>query len=193
MATLTNPITPQNIVDRFADFVTATARANIVWGTNALPFPEFADTASFYFGGTTSGRPINITGGNIGSSGTQITAANIYNTLVDETGGNSSQRNLRALLFVNGAGGNTGSRPTPGYVFDQTQVAFLAGMYYQSPGSPSNAGVSSGNTITSANLESFFNNLRNVYLAARSNAATIQINVCHASCHSSCHGSRGRR
>jgi hypothetical protein len=188
MATLTNPIRTQNIVDRFADYVTATADSGISWGTNSSPFAEF-NTANF--GGTTSGRPIGISGGNIGSG--VITAANIYNTLVNETNQYTSIRNLRAILFVDGGGGNTGSRPTPGIVYDQTAVAYMNSGYLQSIGSPSNAGVASGNVATSANLESFFNTLRSSYNSTRTNTTTIQVNVCHASCHSSCHGSRGRR
>ena len=188
MATLTNPIRTQNIVDRFADYVTATADSGISWGTNALPFSGF-DSAKF--GGSTSGRPIGISGGNIGSG--VITAANIYNTLVNETNQYTSIRNLRAILFVDGGGGNTGSRPTPGVVFDQTAVAYMNSTYLQSVGSPSNAGVASGNAASDENLESFFNNLRSSYNSTRSSTTTIQVNVCHASCHSSCHGSRGRR
>lgn len=188
MATLTNPIRTQNIVDRFADYVTATADSGISWGTNAYPFGEFDGN---YFGGSTSGRPIGISGGNIGSG--VITASNIYNTLVNETAAYTSIRNLRALLFVEGGGGNTGSRPTPGYVYDQTAVAYMNSNYLQSIGSPNNAGVTSGVPASDENLESFFNNLRTSYNNARASTVTVQINVCHASCHSSCHGSRSRR
>jgi hypothetical protein len=39
MATLTNPINADNIVDRFADFVVDTANANIVWSASNKPFP----------------------------------------------------------------------------------------------------------------------------------------------------------
>jgi hypothetical protein len=190
MATLNNPINPQNIVDRFADYVVSTANAGIVWGTNVSPFPEF-NTAEF--GGTTSGKSIGISGSNINAVGDTITAVNIYNALVNETSAFSNIRNLRALLFVEGDGGNTGSRPTPGYVYDNTQVAYLNSSYLQSVGSPDAAGVSSGNTATSSGLETFFANLQSAYNTARATTQTIQVNVCHASCHSSCHGSRGRR
>jgi len=190
MATLTNPIQPQNIVDRFADYVTATADSGIVWGTNNYPFGEF-DPA--YFGGSTAGRPIGISGGNIGSAGGSITASNIYNTLVNETAAYTSIRNLQAILFVDGSGGNTGSRPTPGVIFDQTAVSYLNSSYLQSVGSPGNAGVSAGNAVTTSGLESFFGNLTSAYNGTRVNTTTVQINVCHASCHSSCHSSRGRR
>jgi hypothetical protein len=190
MVTLTNPIQPQNIVDRFADYVTLTADSGIVWGTNSVPFVEF-DPA--YFGGSTSGRPIGISGGNIGSAGGSITASNIYNTLVSETAAYTSIRNLQAILFVNGGGGNTGSRPTPGVVFNQTAVSYMNSSYLQSIGSPGNAGVSAGNAVTSSGLESFFGNLTSAYNTTRVNTTTVQINVCHASCHSSCHSSRGRR
>jgi len=190
MATLTNPIQPQNIVDRFADYVTATADSGISWGTNNYPFGEF-DPA--YFGGSTAGRPIGISGGNIGSAGGSIVASNIYNTLVNETAAYTSIRNLRALLFVDGGGGNTGSRPTPGYIYDATAVAYMNSGYLQSIGSPDGADISAGNAVTSSGLETFFSNLTNSYNSTRVNTATVQINVCHASCHSSCHSSRGRR
>jgi hypothetical protein len=190
MVTLTNPIQPQNIVNRFADYVTATADSGIVWGTNNYPFGEFDGN---YFGGSTSGRPIGISGGNIGSAGGSITASSIYNTLVNETAAYTSIRNLQAILFVNGGGGNTGSRPTPGVVFNQTAVSYMNSSYLQSIGSPGNAGVSAGNAVTSSGLESFFGNLTSAYNTTRVNTTTVQINVCHASCHSSCHSSRGRR
>jgi hypothetical protein len=180
MATLTNPIRTQNIVDRFADYVTATSATGIVWGTNAKPFTEMPDST---FGGTTSGRAIGINGGSIGSG--VITAANIYNTLVTETAAYTSIRNLRAILFVQGDIG--------GVRYDQTAVAYLNTSYLQSVGTPSNAGVYSGNAVYAVNLESFFDNLRTSYNTARSSTATVQVNVCHASCHSSCHGSRSRR
>jgi hypothetical protein len=187
---LTNPIQPQNIVNRFSDYVTATADSGISWGTNAYPFGEFDPS---YFGGDTSGRPIGITGGNIGSAGGSITASNIYNTLVTETTNYTSIRNLRALLFVDGDGGNTGSRPSPGYIYDATAVAYMNTGYLQSIGSPDNAGVSAGSAISSSGLETFFGNLTTSYNNARASTTTVQINVCHASCHSNCHSSRGRR
>jgi hypothetical protein len=187
---LTIPINPQNIVNRYADFVTATANSGISWGTNAFPFGEFDGNQ---FGGTTGGRGISINGSNIAAVGSNITAAGIYNTLVAETATYTNIRNLRALLFVDGGGGNTGSRPTPGFIYDQTAVAHMNTNYRQGIGSPSASDVSSGNTITGSGLEGFFNNLRNSYNSARANTTTIQVNVCHASCHSSCHGSRGRR
>lgn len=190
MATLNNPVNPQNIIDRFVDYVTVTANTGIVWGTDVSPFPEF-DTLNF--GGTTTGKPIGVTGTNIGSVGDNITALNIYNTLVNETAAYTNIRNLQAILFVDGEGGNIGTRPTAGVVFDETSVAYLSSTYLQSVGSPVDAGVSSGSDITVSALESFFTNLQTAYNTARDTTQTIQVNVCHASCHSSCHGSRGRR
>lgn len=190
MATLTNPVNPQNIVDRFADYVVSTANAGIIWGTDNVPFSEM-DVA--YFGGTTSGKSIGISGTNIAAVGDTITASNIYNALVAESSAYTHIRNLQAILYVDGEGGNTGSRPTAGVVYDNTQVAYLNTGYLQSVGSPDAAGVSSGGTVTSSGLESLFTNLQTAYNSARSTTQTIQINVCHAACHSSCHGSRGRR
>ena len=190
MATLNNPINPQNIVDRFADYVTATANQGIVWGTDVLPFPEFN---SAEFGGTTAGRAILISGANIASVGFPIIATNIYNTLLSETITYTNIRKLNAILFVDGDGGNIGTRDTAGEIFNSTEVAHMNTGYRQGIGSPSASDVSVGNTSTSSGLETFFNNLRTAYNTARENIFTIQVNVCHASCHSSCHSSRGRR
>lgn len=189
MATLTNPVTAQNIVDRFADYVEATANSGIVWGTDVEPFSEFNENL---FGGTTSGKSIGISGSDIGSN--PITALTIYNTLVSETNAYTRIRKIRAVLFVTGGGGNTGSRPTAGIVYDLTRVANMNSTYLQTTADETeNAGVSSGSVIDDDNLETFFDNLRSAYNTARDTTATIQVNVCHASCHSSCHGSRGRR
>ena len=197
MATLNNPIENQNIIDRFADYVVASANSGIVWGTNSVPFPEMPTSN---FGGDTGGRAITIIGSSIGADGTTITASTIYNTLVAQTNAYTSIRNLRAVLFVQSSrtGGpagvwNIGTRPTPDVIFDATQKSFLDGSQLQSVGAPSNQGVASGQTIDDATLENFFNELRSQYLSRVGNTVTIQIDVCHASCHSSCHNSRGRR
>jgi hypothetical protein len=203
MASLTNPVNKQNIVDRFADYVVATGNNAIVWGTNARPFGEFTsaymvgngDSSSLEpFGGATTGTYIQINGSSI--AGTTISAANVYNTLVAETNRYTRIRNLRARLNVTGAGGNNGTRPTAGVVFDQTKKAYMRAGYQQDVGSPdavANGGVAAGSKISSANLETFFINLRAAYTVKLAVAADILVNVCHASCHSSCHGSRGRR
>lgn len=190
MASLDNNINAQNIVNRFSDYVTATANSGISWGTNAYPFGEFDGG---YFGGDTNGRGITIDGNNLGGSGATIGAANIYNTLVAETATYTNIRNLRALLFVDGGGGNTGSRPSPGYIYDNTAVAHFTAGYRQDIGSPNRSDVSGSNNITASGLETFFDTLRATYNANRGNTVQVQINVCHASCHSSCHSSRGRR
>jgi hypothetical protein len=190
MATLNNPIAPQNMVDRYADFVTATANSGISWGTNAKPFGEMADS---HFGGTTGGRGISVSGSAVGTAGNLVTATTIYNSLVAETATYTNIRNLRALLFVEGGGGNTGSRGSPGYVYDNTAVAHLNTNYRQGVGTPSASDVVATNTITAGGLETMYSNLRSAYNSARANTTTIQTNVCHASCHSSCHNSRSRR
>jgi len=188
MATLTNPVNKQNIIDRFADYVVADANASISWGTNNKPFSEMPNS---YFGGTTSGRSIGINGGSIG--GTVVTAATIRSVLETETYNYTNMKNLRARLNVTGGGGNTGSKPTPGIVYDQTAKAHMATGYRSGIGAVNNSNVSTGNTITVGNLQTYFTNLRTAYRARRDDTTTVTIDVCHASCHSSCHGSRGRR
>lgn len=196
MTAFTNPIQRQNLVNRFASYVRDDANAGIVWGTNALPFPEFPST---FFGGTTAGRALEITGNTIPSG--VITANHIYNILRTETRQFTHIRRLRAILFVTGPGGNTGSRPTPGIVFNQVRIAHL-GTVHRRPFSaldPLNrSNVWAGNVISSSGLNTMFSSLRSGYRRASRWLSTspnveLQINVCHASCHSSCHSSRGRR
>lgn len=191
MASLTEPVNKQNIVDRFSDYVVATANSGISWGTNAYPFGEWDKGGEF--GGGNGGKGIEINGDSIGTNGaSEITADNIFNTLRDETYRYTRIRNLRALLYVDGGGGNTGSRPNAGYVYDGTAVAHFNNNYLQGI-SPGRSDVSGSNTITSSGLESLFDTLRSTYNSTRGNTVQLQTNVCHASCHSSCHSSRGRR
>lgn len=191
MASLSGNITPQNIVDRFADYVTAAARSGVEWAGNSSPFPEFSVDQ---FSGTTT-DPINlaINGTNIANSGLVITAANIYNTLVSETKRYTRIRQVRARRFVQGAGGNTGSRPNAGFDFDRVSIAVMNDAYLQDIGTPFNPWVVTDQPMTAGGLEELYNSLRASYNAARANTVTLDSSVCHSSCHSSCHGSRGRR
>lgn len=175
MASLSNPVNSQNIIDRFADYVVASGNSSISWGTNALPFGEFP---AGYFGGDTGGKGIEISGGNLSNP---ISAANIFNTLVAETNRYTRIRNLRALRYVSGYG----------YDIDWTAKANMNTDYLQSI--PASSNIAAGDTITTSALETLFDNLRYWYNSAAANTVTIQIDVCHSSCHSSCHGSRGRR
>lgn len=190
MVTLTNTVTPQNIVDRFKDLVTDVANTSIVWGTDNKPFSEMPDGN---YAGDTLGTTISITGSDVGITGDVITASTIKTILETETALYTNIRQQRAILNVTGDGGNTGSRPTPGVIFDETNVAHLTTDNRTSLGVVSSSNVDSGQTISSSNLETYFGNLATAYDAVRTTAVTQQIDVCHASCHSSCHGSRGRR
>lgn len=185
-------ITPQNLVDYYKEFVVDVANSNIAWASNAKPFNEFDGAL---LAGSTSGRTIGINGSNVGSAGNLIDASDIYDVIKAETANYTMIRNLRARLNVEGGGGNTGSRPTPGIVFDETKKAYMNSSYLQTFDIPTiPAGdVVTDNTITASSLEGLFNALKTRYEATQVNTVTIEVNVCHASCHSSCHGSRGRR
>lgn len=190
MVSLTNPINAQNVVDRFADYVTTTVNTSITYGTNALPFSE-APTS--WFGGTTSGVGIGVTGASVTPGGGIVTAQNIYNTLVAETATYTNIRNATLQLFVQGGGGNTGSRPSPGTVVNVTNKTHLATSYRQTLSTVADNGVITAGTITATGLEGFFQNLQDEWAAKRDTGVTLVHTVCHSSCHSSCHGSRGRR
>lgn len=186
MAQLTNPISSQNIVDRFADFIKPTANQGITWGTDNVPFGEMS---TGYFGGPAAGKDMGISSASFSDT---AYADEIFNTLVGETQQFARIRRLRAILYVDGGGGNTGSRGSPGEIYNSHAIAHLNSNYAQSITSD-RSNVSFGNAITTGGLESLFQNLANSYTAVRENVQEITIHVCHASCHSSCHSSRGRR
>ena len=194
MATLTNPIEPQNIVDRFTDYVVTTANTGISWGTDAFPFTECDFTE--IFGGTISGDAINISGTNITDIGTDtlITAQDIYDVLIGESTRYTNIRLITAQLFVTGNGGNSGTRPTQGTIFNETRIAHLTTAYTQPTLSAVRDDVYKDNQATTGGLEVMMGNMRAAYENARdTNAGTWITSVCHASCHSNCHSSRGRR
>jgi len=199
MATLTNPVTAQNIVDRFKELVVDEANGDIVWATNNNPtYSGVEVTLDASFGGTTSGLTANIEGSSIKADGSELIDADaIYNALVAETNRYTSIRNLRAKLNVTGTSGTSNADRGPigtyGIVFDQTKVAYLNSDYLQNITDPDNAGVQSGGLIDDTALEALFSNFEAARVAVRNDTVTLTRNVCHANCHSSCHGSRGRR
>jgi hypothetical protein len=188
---LTDNISAQNVVNRFADYVRGAANAGISWGTNSYPFGEFSANAGI-FGGDTNGKGIEINGNNLGGVGAIANAQTVYNVLIDETTRYTRIRLLRAVLFVGGGGGNTGSRPTPGVVYDGTAVAHLNSAYQVGVSAGRN-NVFAGNVMTRGGTADMFNNMRAAYNNIRGQSIYSQVNVCHASCHNNCHGSRGRR
>ena len=189
MATLTNPVEEQNVVNRFADYVPPAANTGISYGTNSIP-PN--GMASSFFGGSTSGRSIGISGASIKNNGELIDASGIQDILEAETVQYSAIRSLRATRTVTGGGGNTGSQGSPGIINDNTGIAYMNSSYAQSLPAR-NVSISTGQIIDDGVLEQKFADLRAQYNTNRANTIPINVNICHASCHSSCHGSRGRR
>lgn len=195
MATLTSPVNAQNIVDRFADYLVATANAGIVYGSNSWPFYDGAVNLAPFFGGTTAGKAIGIAGGNLGSPGV-VTAYTIFYQTLNETYKYTMIRNTTWILNVSGGGGNTGSRPTPGDVIVRTGKSYLNSGYglATNVNAVGQGQVVRSQKITTASLEDLFNRLRTAWTNFyNSSPVTIRSSVCHASCHSSCHGSRSRR
>ena len=188
MATLTSPINQQNIIDRFADFVPSSANSGIVWGQYTIPFSGFPVS---YFGGTVAaGRSMGLSDGSFGLN--PISAATINTAIEQETAAYTSIRNLNATRTVTGPGGNTGSYPNPGQIFNQTAKAYLNSSYVQTL-SAAGVTLTAGSQISVAGLEAKFADLQTRFNNLVSNTVSININICHASCHTSCHSARGRR
>ena len=185
---ISDPISKSGIVNRFDDLVRDVANASIVWGTNSKPFTEMPNNR---YGGTTSGASSNISASSI--TDTVVTASTIRSVLETEARKYTNIRKQRARLNVTGPGGNTGSRPTAGVIFDQTKVAHLDTGNRANLSSISSSGVQSGDVISDSTLETYLNRIKTAYNTVRNSSVTDEISVCHASCHSSCHGSRGRR
>lgn len=172
---LTNPINSQNVVDRFAQYVQATANSGIVWGTDALPFGHFP---AHHFGGTTSGKPIEVNGGSIGGVGATVSASAIYNVLVAETIRYTRIRNLRARDIVAGNHAAWGA----GVHFDQTRKAHMSAAHALNI--PAFSNIAAGQPITTGGLEQLFNNLRTWYSGAAASVVSIDITRCHGECYS---------
>lgn len=193
----TEAIVPQDIVDRYHDWITNYANGEISWGWGAVPFSEFAQGGEF--GGGTGGISPYVNGTYLGLAGDVITASPIYNALYEHTRQYLRIRKVRAVLNVTGGGGNTGSRPTAGIVYDATAKAHLHGGYQHSiesrypTGQVPSDGIGTGGETSAYWIEVFFSRLRQRYEGSRDEVIYFQTDVCHASCHSSCHGSRGRR
>lgn len=212
MATLNDPVKVQEIIDRFKDFVDATANSSVEWGTDVKPFPELTDAdAAMLFGGTTNeGRSNTLTDEKINKNNV-VSAQDIIDALLAETTAFTRLRNIQIILNVTGGGGNTGTRPKDGRVFEQTKKANLSSAYIKELSQanlPPELKVSRGKLISIESLEELFEALKSAYLTETTNAGATPtadgatpaagdnpyiVSVCHASCHSSCHGSRGRR
>ena len=176
--TISDPISKQGIVDKFEDLVTDVANANIVWGTDSLPFAEMP---AGNYAGTIAGDSINITGADI--TGTLITATTIKTVLETEAALYTNIRQQRATRNVIGAGVN----------FDQTAIAHLDTGNRDALGVITATDITVNSTIDDTKLETYFGNIATAYNTIRTTTITDNVDVCHSSCHSSCHGSRGRR
>ena len=176
--TISNPISKQGIVDKFEDLVTDVANASIVYGTDALPFPEMP---AGNYAGTIAGDSINITGADI--TGTLITATTIKTVLETEAALYTNIRQQRATRTIIGAGVN----------FDQTAIAHLDTGNRDALGAITATDITANSTIDDTKLETYFGNIATAYNTIRTTTITDNVDVCHSSCHGSCHGSRGRR
>lgn len=178
MANLTNPIEETNLLSRFEDYVKATANNGLVWGSDNKPFAEFPDSE---LGGSAAGKQTETTPAQLDQN--PISAAQVFNALLEETRRFTQVRKLRAIKTVSGNQGYT--------AFDQTEKANMSEAYRLAV--PVTQDLQSGALIEAATIEAQLEKFRQAYLTAQDNVITRNIVVCHASCHSNCHGSRSRR
>jgi hypothetical protein len=193
MAALTNPIEETNLASRFADYVAAAGNDSITWGTNAKPSYQGTQVVpNNRFGGPIAGRAL-LPGSAITAGTSKITASTLTTLFRNETQAYLYIRKLRAILNVTGGGGNTGTRPTAGIVYDNTAKAYLSQTYFPVTLGTIAGNPTSGTPVTVTGLQTYFTALQARYIEVRDDTQTYTANVCHASCHSSCHSSRGRR
>jgi len=185
MATLTNPIRKQNIVDRFEDFVVTHNNGQILWATNNKPFN---DMPAGNYGGTTAGRSIGITGTSI--AGSTIDSSELIATLEGEAFEYTRIRKQRARLLMQTSG--TGEA-NPRVDFDQTQVAHLLDANRVALDGIDASAVEPDDLVSVAGIEAYLGDLQREMNEKRDIVVDTPVTVCHSSCHSNCHGSRGRR
>jgi len=185
MATLTNPIRKQNVVDRFADFVVSHNNGQIVWGTNNKPFSQMPDGV---YGGATSGRAIGITGTSI--PGSTIDSSDLIATLEGEAFEYTKIRKQRARLLTQTSG--TGEA-NPRIDFNDTQVAYLTDTERLVLDGIDASTVEEDDLVSVVGLETYFSDLQREMNEKRDIVKNEDFTRCHSSCHSNCHGSRGRR
>ena len=185
MATLTNPIRKQNLVDRFEDFVVTHNNNQIVWGTNNKPFTQMPDAV---YGGTTSGRAIGITGASI--PGTTIDSSDLIATLEAEAFEYTKIRKQRARLLMQTSG--TGEA-NPRVDFNQTNVAYLTNAERIALDGIDASTVEPDDLVSVTGIETYFSDLQREMNEKRDTVKNEDFTRCHSSCHSNCHGSRGRR
>jgi hypothetical protein len=141
MTTLNNPIESQNLIDRFADFVTAVVNGsatnvpadNIIWAADTKPFADF--DGNLLTGNLADPITLSIGANNLGGSGAVINANTINRVLLGQLAIYTNVRKLRAILNVTGGGGNTGSYANTGVFSDQTGKAKMNNSYLQTFGS----------------------------------------------------------
>ena len=126
---------------------------------------------------------IGIVGTTIGSTGTNIHAFNIYNTLKQEMLLYTNIKNCNAVVNMTGAGQQ----------YSDTQIAHLPTAQRTSPTILQPASLTTGAVASSNSLETYMSTLANTYNTERGTTYTLTKTICHSSCHSSCHGSRSRR
>lgn len=193
-------ITKSDVASRYATLVTNWINAQVVWGSNNKPFGEFVLPEGTDWGGTTSGIPLStLTLAAYNADSNVVTADDIFNLFIDETSNYTNLRYVMATLFVEGGGGNTGTRSTPGVIFNEMRLAHLDSGYKLASiedisVDENDRTIFPESIISETDLEDQFRNFRDRWTAAASaDMLDVYISVCHASCHSSCHGSRGRR
>ena len=210
-----NQVTRSDAMEAWREYVKYEANRLIAWGWDSYPFPEWNQGNSWFQipnsyrvgADPLAGISDTLSESSFGAAGS-IIGSGFVNTLIEQTRLYLRIRKMTAKLNVTGDGGNTGSRPTPGEVFNSTSKAHLNDSFlvnfeniaYNDPDvgfiSGFNlTGVGGGTgIITNNSVIILMHKLLAKYQAARDLIPIVhQVDVCHASCHSSCHGSRGRR
>ena len=211
-------ITRSDAIALYKELVSGYANFGIEWYYNNFPFAEWDDPGVFLQpweapgldpAKMNEGIPDTLAESQFGAAGS-IISSNIGSILLEHTRKYLKIRKITAKLNVTGDGGNVGSRPTAGIIFNETkkaslnmgaQLDILASTYGPDPfgfyvpqGFVDATGLYDGDRIDNDNIVRFIQRLQAKYIGARDLIPyTRQVDVCHASCHSSCHGSRGRR
>lgn len=211
---LTNPISSQNIVDRFEAYfnlfnsdISTIAYQDIIVDTAPGSWTLLAqaglspDKTVPYQYVTTSGIE--------GADG-KVNAWRLFSALRDQVNDYTKIRRMNLILRILGAGGNNGSRLTgskavsgrtyieiwnmSGYVHYTSDLRRVGTSRLEDEGlTPSGVGLTSGTVIDDVVLQNFMYKCIIAYRTIREDVGVEITEICHASCHRSCHSNRGRR
>lgn len=207
MVSLTDPVSRQNCIERWGDYV-GNSPSGVVYGTNNKHFSQMPDDR---YGGATNSLPSATSSmgvDDIGTSGGLIDGGTVRDACTTAAREWTIFRRMRGRRYYDNQGNSqlqTQVGPTKTYMPNSGQ--YDRRITVPAPNVASNgprtgdrliAGQTTnvGNPNFGIGLNGWYDDVRGSLGSVQNSGAndiTVDITICHYSCHYSCHSSRGRR